>query len=200
MEQPAENRYSQVRRCAQRRRTKDARECCSWPVSRILCRHPPYLSAQRLTEMTIPLVPALLTGSSNLPGSLRRAACSRRHRPLDERPVTTRRFPIWSCSVWGFACHDCYQPRGALLPHLFTLTRLRSKTQRVESEGGRYIFCATIRRIAPPGNYPAHCPVEFGLSSPTRTSSRSRATVTHRSGHPANCNFSLSHADSALDT
>jgi len=30
--------------------------------------------------------------------------------------------PIWSCSVWGLPCrlHRCL--RGALLPHLFTLT------------------------------------------------------------------------------
>ena len=33
--------------------------------------------------------------------------------------------PIWSCSVRGFACHPCCHGRGALLPHLFTLTRLR---------------------------------------------------------------------------
>ena len=33
--------------------------------------------------------------------------------------------PIWSCSVRGFACHPCYHERGALLPHLFTLTLLR---------------------------------------------------------------------------
>jgi len=30
--------------------------------------------------------------------------------------------PIWSCSGWGLPCHACYQPRGALLPHHFTLT------------------------------------------------------------------------------
>ena len=30
--------------------------------------------------------------------------------------------PIWSCSVRGFACHPCCHGRGALLPHLFTLT------------------------------------------------------------------------------
>jgi hypothetical protein len=30
--------------------------------------------------------------------------------------------PIWSCSRWGLPCHACYQPRGALLPHHFTLT------------------------------------------------------------------------------
>ena len=33
--------------------------------------------------------------------------------------------PIWSCSKWGLPCHNCYQLRGALLPHLFTLTLQR---------------------------------------------------------------------------
>jgi len=33
-----------------------------------------------------------------------------------------QRFPIWPCSVRGFACHLPYSRRGALLPHLFTLT------------------------------------------------------------------------------
>ncbi len=31
-------------------------------------------------------------------------------------------FPIWSCSEWGLPCRFCYQKRGALLPHHFTLT------------------------------------------------------------------------------
>ena len=60
---------------------------------------------------TIPLVPRLLAGSSDLPGGFGRAV-------LD-------RHPIWSCSVRGFACRPCCHGRGALLPHLFTLTRLR---------------------------------------------------------------------------
>ena len=29
--------------------------------------------------------------------------------------------PIRSCSRWGLPCHDRYRPRGALLPHPFTL-------------------------------------------------------------------------------
>jgi hypothetical protein len=33
--------------------------------------------------------------------------------------------PIWSCSVWGLPCPEHYCPGGALLPHLFTLIRLR---------------------------------------------------------------------------
>ena len=39
--------------------------------------------------------------------------------------ATLERPPIWSCSVRGFACHRPCGRRGALLPHLFTLTRLR---------------------------------------------------------------------------
>ena len=35
----------------------------------------------------------------------------------------SHRVPIWSCSEWGLPCHNCYQLRGALLPHHFTLTR-----------------------------------------------------------------------------
>ncbi len=35
---------------------------------------------------------------------------------------TVKWIPIWSCSGWGFPCHDCCQSRGALLPHHFTLT------------------------------------------------------------------------------
>ena len=29
---------------------------------------------------------------------------------------------IWPCSDWGLPCHRCYQRRGGLLPHRFTLT------------------------------------------------------------------------------
>ena len=49
--------------------------------------------------------------------------------------------------------------------------------QRAEGEGGRYVFCATVRRVAPPGCYPAHCPAEFGLSSPRHPRGRRAAIV-----------------------
>jgi len=29
---------------------------------------------------------------------------------------------IWSCFRWGLPSHSCYQLRGVLLPHRFTLT------------------------------------------------------------------------------
>ena len=94
---------------------------------------------------TIPLAPPSLAGSSDRPGGFGRAVLER--------------LPIWSCSVRGFACHPCCHGRGALLPHLFTIA--------CPPCGGRqrYIFCATFLRVAPTGDYPAHCPLEFGLSS-----------------------------------
>jgi len=69
--------------------------------------------------------------------------------------------PIWSCSEWGFHCHGCYHPRGALLPHHFNLTCV----PRQSEDHRRYIFCCTFRRLSPPRRYLALCPVEPGLSS-----------------------------------
>ena len=40
--------------------------------------------------------------------------------------------------------------------------------KRRRREGGRYIFCATFLQVTLTGRYPAHCPAEFGLSSPPR--------------------------------
>ncbi len=66
--------------------------------------------------------------STDKPGSVVDSHSSRRMvthtlkqptRRLGEPP---QHLPIWSCSEWGLACHACYQPCGALLPHLFTLT------------------------------------------------------------------------------
>ena len=68
-----------------------------------------------LRRMTIiPLAPPLLAESSDRPGDS--------DGPSD--PACAGRLPIWSCSVRGFACHPCCHGRGALLPHLFTLTRM----------------------------------------------------------------------------
>jgi len=64
-------------------------------------------------EATIPLGQPSPVASRDLPGLLR-----------PERPaeLPRRTAPIWSCSRWGLPCHSCYQERGALLPHHFTLT------------------------------------------------------------------------------
>src|SRR5579859_7274221 len=50
-----------------------------------------------------------------------------------------RTVPIRSCSWRGLPCRDCYQPRGGLLPHPFTLPL------RCLGEGGRFAFCGAIK-------------------------------------------------------
>src|SRR5882762_5353191 len=92
------------------------------PVSRIL--------SAIAGGTAIPLGPALLLGSSGLPGGLARRAGTRRWR-------TSGFLPIWPCSVWGLPCPTHYCGGGALLPHLFTLT--------LALPPGRYIFCGTGR-------------------------------------------------------
>jgi hypothetical protein len=65
---------------------------------------------------------------------------------------TTRvAIPIRSCSRWGLPCRFRCRTRGALLPHLFTLTPLRS----FRSFAGRFILCGTFPGVAPAGRYPA---------------------------------------------
>jgi hypothetical protein len=54
--------------------------------------------------------------------------------------------------------------------HPYLSTRPRPHGRRF-AQGG--IFSVPlVRRVSPPGCYPAHCPAEFGLSSSTRTSRR----------------------------
>ncbi len=49
--------------------------------------------------------------------------------PTRIRHGPCHRIPIWSCSRWGLPCRCCYHHRGALLPHLFTLTVTSRKSQ-----------------------------------------------------------------------
>jgi hypothetical protein len=60
--------------------------------------------------------------------------------------------PIWSCSVWGLPCRRHYCRRGALLPHLFTLTTAWGRPleqlvaqPKVCPAQRRYVFCGTSR-------------------------------------------------------
>jgi hypothetical protein len=69
--------------------------------------------------------------------------------------------PIWPCSDWGLPCRRCYQLRGGLLPHRFTLT-LRPAFR---PDFGRSILCGPVRRLAAPRSYLAVHPMELGLSS-----------------------------------
>src|SRR3954466_9096560 len=69
--------------------------------------------------------------------------------------------PIWSCSVRGFACHPCYHGRRGALTAPFHHCH-----PRPEPRVRLCVFCATFLQVALTGRYPAHCPAEFGLSSP----------------------------------
>jgi hypothetical protein len=67
-----------------------------------------------------------------------------------------------------------YSPSSSGLRRSRPARRLRglASPKRRRRGGGRYVFCATLRQVALPGRYPAHCPSEVGLSSPRLTSSR----------------------------
>src|SRR5690606_32077464 len=68
--------------------------------------------------------------------------------------------PLFGLAPGGvYRAAACCHPRGALLPHLFTLTGVLIRTLR------RSVFCGTFRRLAPPRRYLAPCPAEPGLSS-----------------------------------
>src|SRR3954470_20845419 len=79
-----------------------------------------------MTTATISLGPELLPASSDLPAPTfaSRAGKTRTH--------------IWSCCRWGLPCRVCHHPRGALLPHHFTLAVSRCK----QRELGRYLSVA----------------------------------------------------------
>ena len=62
--------------------------------------------------------------------------------------------PMWACSGRGLASRRVTTPLVRSYRTISPLPLAR-----------RYSFCATFRRVAPPGCYPAPCPVEFGLSS-----------------------------------
>ncbi len=120
------------------------REEGSRPVSRVLSR------------AIIPLGRPSPNASSSLPGSRAR----------------TRRCRIApATSLFGLApggvCHAtrCCHPRGALLPHHFTLT---SAARIAACRASAVSFCCTFRGLAPPRGYLAPCPSEPGLSSPFR--------------------------------
>jgi len=82
---------------------------------------------------------------------------------------TRQRLPIWCCSRWRLPCHSCCHERGALLPHLFTLT-----WSGVAPGHRRFDLCGPVPRLAADGRYPSPFPVEPGLSSACGTDDWSR--------------------------
>ncbi len=65
--------------------------------------------------------------------------------------------PIRSCSRWGLPCRACYHPRGALLPHRFTLA--------VRHAGGGLLSVALSLGLPPPDVIRHRVSMEPGLSS-----------------------------------
>jgi len=84
------------------------------------------------------------------------------------RSGTRPRVPLFGLAPGGvYRAAACCHPRGALLPHLFTLAGAEALR--------RYVFCGTFRGLTPPRRYLAPCPAEPGLSStakPQRLSGR----------------------------
>ena len=92
------------------------------------------------------------------------------------------RSSIWSCSGWGLPCHRCHHRRGALLPHLFTLTsRPHGRTPRRwrdphPADARRFVFCGTFRGLTPPRRYLAPCPWSPDFPPPRVEAATARST------------------------
>ena len=99
-----------------------------------------------LSRVVIYLGPALPSASSGQPGAVRRA---------------TAYAPYLALLRVGFALPPM-SPSGRCA--------LTAPFHPYPDRSGRCVFCGTFRRVAPPGCYPAPCPVELGLSSPRATS------------------------------
>src|SRR5690606_33769398 len=122
----------------------------------------------------IHLGPALLAGSSGLPGGIGRAIL--------------RRLPIGlaPCGVW-----PATPVTGRAVRSYRTFSPLPAPPPPFGRSGSRrYVFCATFLRVAPTGDYPAHCPAEFGLSSPRPFRAATGAAAAARAGsdRPTRCN------------
>jgi len=131
----------------------------------------------------IPLGPALLPGSSDLPGSLAGRASPR---PEARAPGL---LPYLVLLRVGFAVPWALLHRRCALTAPFHPYPDRSR-------GGMFSVALSVERVPgvpgqrpgathsarPPGRYPAHCSAEFGLSSPVPTKSGRQRP----SGPPAN--------------
>ena len=173
-ERPAGDQNARARRT---RRSSESRAECrpsrrcektsQQAVSRILFRLRPAFAALGRRMTTIPLAPPLLAGSSDLPGDFGRAVRS-----------GFRRAPPYLVLLRAGFCLPPVLPRArcALTApfHPYSPAALRGSAEQAlqaclaepRASSGRYIFCATVLQVTLTGRYPAHCPAEFGLSSP----------------------------------
>src|SRR5208337_2771988 len=86
-------------------------ENVSWPVSRVLCR-----------RLSPPRWPFIWDACCQAPQATNPDGDAETH--FEARNDAPGAVPIRFCSRRGLPCHVCYQPRGALLPHPFTLALL----------------------------------------------------------------------------
>jgi len=121
-----------------------------WTISRIL--FPAQRPKAPSQTTTIPLAPPSLAGSSDLPGGFGRAVL-----------MTP---PYLVLLRAGFSLPFALRRTRCALTAPFHPYLTCAREARA---GGRYIFCATFLQVALTGGYPAHCPLEFGLSSPRNT-------------------------------
>jgi len=75
---------------------------------------------------------------------------------------------IWPCSRWGLPCRVCCQPRGELLPHLFTLAQPPLCFRSASASAVCFLWhcLSSVRpKSVTPRRYLAARPMEPGLSS-----------------------------------
>jgi hypothetical protein len=148
------------------RAEKQQMACKPGSVSGPVSRPGPRAWGDAGRRMAIPLGRRLPVASRDQPG--RQAET-----PVGPWLPMDRPAPIRSCSRWGLPCHDRCRPRGALLPHPFTLTR---------PEPGGLLSVALSLGSPPPGVTRHRVSVEPGLSSPP-----GRSPAERPSGHLLAC-------------
>ena len=120
---------------------------------------------ERHANKVIPSTVAQKVKSADKPGSVigQSFIWASRHRLARATyPNTVRAAP--SCSYLVLL------QAGFTMPLLLPATRcaLTAPFHPYRPAGRRYLFCCTFRRLTPPRCYLAPCPVEPGLSSPSR--------------------------------
>ena len=109
--------------------------------------------------------------------------------PTRELGGPPHRSPIRACSKQGLASRYVTTPLVGSYPTFSPLPMTPAKNSIPAICHGRCRFCATFRRITPPGRYPVLCPLELGLSSDERLTAPTRDHPTH-SPHPHYTPFS----------
>ena len=118
--------------------------------------------------------------SSGTDVAIRLARPTRTAGPETTLKVALRAIPIRSCSRWGLPCRPCYQARGGLLPHPFTLTPPiyrpvhvgQAITKRPIYRRGGLLSVALSLGFPPPAVSRHRVSMEPGLSSPPERSGR----------------------------